>query len=454
MRRSFAAWLLPCLFLAVPTAHATTEDDVRLLQQQVHMLQKRIDQLEASMIRKKVKASETPPVPVAPPSAVVQAAPEPAPEPPNTTRSDANVFNPQISVILNGGYRSFSRNPSHFTVPGFALGDASGLGDRGLSINESELNFAANVDNLFYASSTLSMPPSGGINVEEAYFQTLALPAGLTVKAGRFFSGIGYLNQFHPHHDDFVDRSLAYRVFLNGTFAGDGVQVRWLAPTDTFLEFGSELLRGDRFPGGGAARGGAGAWDIFAHVGGDVGFSNSWRAGLSWLSTRPVGRNSFDNNGNLTGTFDGTSRLLIGDLIWKWAPNGNPFDTNLKFQTELFTQLEKGTFANAGSTAAAYNGRHWGGYAEMVYQFAHGWDIGVRHSQVFAVNNGTAVVPGGVLDTLGMRPRRTSLVLGYANSEFSRIRLQLSRDQSGPVADNQVALQYLMLIGAHGAHQF
>ncbi|HXH72245.1 MAG TPA: hypothetical protein VNI58_05455 [Mariprofundaceae bacterium] len=450
MRKQILAWLLPCMLVAAPVAQAAsveTTDELKTLKEQVRLLQQKIDKMET-----RLQASEKQPAAAAPAEPVVQAAESAQPQ--NTTRSDANVFNPQISMVLNGSYRAFSHNPATFAVPGFALGDSAGLGDRGFGINESELNFAANVDNLFYADSTLSLPRTGGINVEEAYFQTLALPAGLTVKAGRFFSGIGYINQFHPHHDDFIDRSLANRVFLNSTFAGDGIQVRWLAPTDTYFELGSELLRGDRYPGGGAALRGAGSWDVFAHVGGDVGFSNSWRAGLSWLSTKPLGRSSFDNTGAVTGTFDGNSQLLIGDLVWKWAPNGNPYDTNFKFQTELFQQQEKGMFANAGSPAASYSGRHWGGYAEAVYQFTHGWDIGIRHSEVFARNTGAAVVPGSVLDTLGFRPKRTSLVLGYANSEFSRFRLQFSRDQSRPVTDNQVALQYLMLIGAHGAHQF
>jgi len=45
-------------------------------------------------------------------------------------------------------------------------------------------------------------------------------------------------------------------------------------------------------------------------------------------------------------------------------------------------------------------------------------------------------------------------VLGFANSEFSRIRLQLSRDATQPKLDYQLSMQYLMLLGAHGAHQF
>jgi hypothetical protein len=42
----------------------------------------------------------------------------------------------------------------------------------------------------------------------------------------------------------------------------------------------------------------------------------------------------------------------------------------------------------------------------------------------------------------------------YSNSEFSRIRLQFNRDESGLKNDNQFTLQYIMSMGAHGAHAF
>src|SRR2546430_8949286 len=60
--------------------------------------------------------------------------------------------------------------------------------------------------------------------------QTCALP--ISVKAGRFFSGIGYLNPQHAHTWDFVDNPLAYQAMLGTQFGDDGVQLTWLAPTE------------------------------------------------------------------------------------------------------------------------------------------------------------------------------------------------------------------------------
>jgi len=366
----------------------------------------------------------------------------------------ANAFNPQISAVLNGGYQAFSQSPSGFSIPGFPLSDAAGLGKRGLALNESELDLASNVDNLFYGSLTVSLSPEGGANVEEAYVQTLTAPFGLTLKAGRFFSGIGYLNQFHAHHDDFIDRPLPNRAFLNTQFGDDGVQLRWLAPTDTFLEFGGELYSGRAFPGGGGAFRGQGTWDAFMNVGGDIGYSQSWKAGISYLQARSTARSAFDAAGNVIGNFTGNSRLWLANLVWKWAPNGNPVNQNFRFQSEFFYRHERGLFGAAATPGAAYLGRQFGWYTEGVYQFMPRWRIGLRHAELFANNSGAAVIAAGVLDTRGHRPRRDSAVLGFSNSEFSRIRLQLSRDATQPKIDYQLGLQYIMLIGAHGAHQF
>jgi len=46
-------------------------------------------------------------------------------------------------------------------------------------------------------------------------------------------------------------------------------------------------------------------------------------------------------------------------------------------------------------------------------------------------------------------------MVDYNPSEFSRIRLQLARDDSRQrLAENQMFLQYIMSLGAHGAHQY
>jgi hypothetical protein len=51
-------------------------------------------------------------------------------------------------------------------------------------------------------------------------------------------------------------------------------------------------------------------------------------------------------------------------------------------------------------------------------------------------------------------PMRYSLMTDWSNSEFSRLRLQYTRDEAGPADENQWGLQYILSIGAHGGHSF
>jgi hypothetical protein len=368
--------------------------------------------------------------------------------------TSANAFNPAIGVILDAKARYYSEDISAFRVPGFSLPDEGGQGLEGLSLGESEVNFAANVDDKFYGSLTAALVEENGeteVELEEAYIQTLALPAGLTLKGGRFFSNIGYMNPRHTHTDDFADRSLPYRVFLNNQFGDDGVQLRWVAPTDLFIEVGGELLRGSSFPAGGASDNGKGMWTLFGHVGGDVGLSNSWRTGFSYISSEADERESGDPNA--PDVFSGDSDLWIADFIWKWAPNGNPVNRNFKLQGEYLFRTEDGNFTPAGGVPLPLSADQDGFYVQGVYQFIRQWRAGIRYAQLDADDPGPTFA-GTSLDTEGHTPWILSAMLDWSNSEFSRVRLQYNRDESGLLADDQIVLQYIMSLGAHGAHQF
>jgi hypothetical protein len=364
-----------------------------------------------------------------------------------------SAFNPAISLILMGTYARFDEDPDVYALPGFALGAETGPGTEGLSLGESELVMSANIDNQYLGYLTAALTPEDELEVEEAYIQTIGLPAGFTVRAGRFFSGIGYLNEQHPHAWDFVDAPLPYRAMLGNQYGDDGVQVRWLAPTDLFIELGAEALRGEAFPAGGAAVSGTGTRSVFAHVGGDVGESHNWRAGLSRLYAKADAR-ATGIDPDVVDLFTGSSTVNVTDLVWKWAPAGNATVTNVKLQAEYFWRDEEGEYFPAGAAAASvYDAGQSGWYAQAVYQFRPRWRVGLRHDEVKA-DAVTATLVGTVLDAADHRPRRDSAMIDFANSEFSRLRLQYNRDQSRPATDNQTFVQYIMSLGAHGAHKF
>jgi hypothetical protein len=383
--------------LGAMDARAGTEEDLRDIRKQIHELkanyEARIRALEEKL--KEAEGRAAAPAPVIAPAPLV-AAPAPMAAP-----TSASAFNPAISAILQGRYANLSK-------------ESSASGPRGFSLSESEVTLSANVDQKFAGVLTFALTPDDTVEVEEAYGTMIAPLHGVTPKFGRFLSGIGYLNEQHAHVWDFVDAPLAYDAFLRGQFRNDGVQVKWLAPTEHYIELGAEAGSGKSFSGTDADRNGAGVGAIYAHTGGDVGLSHNWRAGASYLRARGD-RGAPDTS------------LAIGDFVWKWAPNGNSRETSFKLQGEYFAQ----------STGAL---KPKGAYVQAVYQFMPEWRIGARYDRI---------------DPEGYDPKRASVMIDWSPSEFSRVRLQFARARLQPdFTDNQVFLQYVLSLGAHGAHRY
>ena len=357
--------------------------------------------------------------------------------------ANGNAFNPAISMILNGQYAHHSLKPDSYVRAGFALAGDAGPGKQGFSLGESEVSLSANVDEKFYGQLTLAAATEGGqdsVKIEEAFVDTTSLPTGFTLRAGRFFSDIGYLNSHHAHTDKFSDRPLAYQAFLGGQYGDDGVQVRWVAPTETFVELGGEAFRGQYFPSGGAGRNGAGVTTLFAHAGGDVGIENSWLAGLSMLRSRTQGAED---------GFSGDNTLYVADVTWKWAPQGNTKDGGILLRSEFLLDDRSGRFVSASDSALpqSWIGKRSGLYVEGVYRINRIWEAGYRYDQLRADDKGPFA---STFD-----PYRHSVMLTWRNSEFSLVRLQVSRDYPNPMhADTAATLQIQTALGAHGAHKF
>jgi hypothetical protein len=323
------------------------DNDLKALREEIAQMrqtyEQRINALESRLAKAEAKADDA--QTVAQQTAVQQNTVQQAAAP---TRS--NSFNPEMSMILQGSYNNLKQDPNAYQITGFVptLGEVS-PGARGFSLGESELVLAANIDPNWRGTAILALAPEGGVNMENAYFESLGLGNGFSFKGGRFYSGIGYLNEQHSHAWDFADAPLAYKAFLGNQLGDDGVQIRWLAPTDLFLEFGAEVGRGRTFPGADNNKNGVSQGAVFAHLGGDVGVSNAWRVGLSWLGSSPKDRRFDDTDsigGAVSNSFSGKSRMWIADGIWKWAPDGNSTVRNFKLQGEYFKRREDGTLAS------------------------------------------------------------------------------------------------------------
>ena len=441
-------------------AQAQSAADIQSLRDEIQQMRSqyeaRIRALEARLEAAQSQSQSQSPASVAPPPAPMAAAAA-APSP-----SSGTGFNPALSLILSGTAARTSRDPASYRISGFRLPPNAdiGPGTRGFSLGESELGLSASIDPWFTGFAAISFAGDNSVSVEEAFVQTTALGNGLTAKAGRFFSSIGYLNAQHAHVWDFVDAPLAYQAMLGGQYADDGLQIAWLAPTDTFIELRGELGRGRGYPGSGASRNGAGSSALALHAGGDIGESSSWRAGISVLNAKASDQRVVSLDplfAPRVDAFTGSTRVWVADAVWKWAPDGNATRTNFKLQGEYLRSTRSGTLvadADALAIAGPYRAVQSGWYLQGVYQFMKGWRVGARTERLSPGTAGFGA-NASLYGVEGWNARRNSLMVDWGPSEFSRLRLQFARDQARPGApDHQWFLQYQMSLGAHGAHSF
>jgi hypothetical protein len=461
------AWGAPPAARAQDAELAKIRDEIRQLkdayEKRIEALEKRLQDTEAKAGKAEAAASNAENTAT---QAAAQASNRPQAE---------NALNPGISAILNGVYTNLKRDPNTFRINGFVptMGEV-GPGRRGLSLGESELGFSANIDHRFRGTLIAAISPDNdSISVEEGYIQTIGLSNGLAIKAGRFFSALGYQNQIHAHAWDFTDAPLASKVFLGNQLSDDGIQIKWIAPTDLYWDLGLEVGQGRSFPAGpagGRNKNGFGSGNFFTHFGGDIGSNLAWQAGLSHLRTSPENRtyDDVDSTGaSVTNSFSGRTRLWVLDGILKWAPNGNSTSTSFKLQGEYFRRSENGSLtydtaaSSLGTQAGSYRSKQSGWYAQGVYQFLPEWRAGYRYDRLNSGATSIGLVESGALAAtdfpiLGAySPKRNTFMVDWSPSEFSRVRLQFARDYSRMgFTDNQIFLQYILSMGAHGAHKF
>ena len=467
--RSLASGALLLAFCIAGDVHAASDADLAAIRDEIRQLKEayeaRIRALEQRLTTAESASAQAAAsaAPVAAASAVPAATPVAAAAPATTTASGISAFNPAISAVLQGAYINLSQDPGKYALKGFAPSGDIGPGPRSFSIAESELTLSASVDDKFAGVLTFSLTPDDTVAVEEAYGIATALPYGITPKFGRFFSGLGYMNEQHQHVWDFYDAPLVYKAFLGGQYTNNGVQVKWVAPTDTFLELGGELGSGNGYPGNARNKNGIGNGIVYAHAGGDVDASNSWRAGLSWLQTAAKDRDytQADLSGNdAQVSFTGKSQVAIADFVWKWAPNGNARERNVKLQGEYFWRRERGDLTYDANGALAltqvgdYRSTQSGFYAQGVFQFMPYWRVGARYDWL---NPGTVDygANGAYFADTSFNPQRAAVMLDYTPSEFSRFRVQYQQSKVQPgITDNQIFVQYILTLGAHGAHRY
>jgi hypothetical protein len=370
-----------------------------------------------------------------------------APTPPSQSRktqgpAGSGLMNPDISVIFDGvaGAANRPRASSAGDDPDF--GGPAGTHTGGFAVQEVEVGLQSTVDPYFAANVFLTIPNLQGIEVEEAYAVTTALPAGLQVKAGVFRSAAGRQNEQHLHMQDFSLRPLVNQAYL-GTdgLRPPGAQVSWLLPLPFFLRltgealsvatgasptFGGGLRSSPTFLGNVKTFAALGeSWSLF--VGGTVVTGHAPPAPPAVIAEN----STLESNGPRT-------LLAGGDVYLKYMPPNHVASYfALSVQSEYF-------WRHTASEGAAPAQSDAGFYTQIVAQLARRWHLGARFDQLG--------LPASDLQPKG--DRLTGMVM-VTPSEFSRLRLQGQRekvDRGGAIYEALLLLEFS--IGAHGAHPF
>jgi hypothetical protein len=279
---------------------------------------------------------------------------------------------------------------------------------------ELELGLQSVIDPYARADIFISFTP-GGVDVEEAYLTTLSLPAGLQIKAGKFFAPFGRQNQQHPHLWDFVDAPLARdRLVASEVLSGPGLDVAWLAPLPWFTEL--QVAAQNTAPTPEDEERLTGIGRLLQYL------------PLSEATTLGVGL-SAARRSEATGAFRDLGAV---DVYLRARPLASRSYVTL--QAELYTRKLRNVEGDSGT----------GGYAQLFFRKDAYYGYGIRYDRAPAAGD---AAPGP--------EHRFGAVGIWYPSELQRIRLQVSYDRAPDGRDGLEALLGLEFgIGAHGAHPF
>jgi len=513
-----AAWTCAVLWAAVPTLTAAgpETDRIQSLETRLQTMQAQFEQIiqeqrrqietlqrELAALKKSAAAEDTttaptapPPEPTAPPDGLAPRAVSPAASPWRIGSGTAFVDVSLVGTFAAG--TSTARDIEGGLQPG-----GHDPNQRGFTVQGVELNLAGTVDPYFRANANLlySLNAEGEseFELEEAWMETLHLPAGLQIRAGQFYSPFGRINGQHPHQWGFVDAPLVVARLLGPDgLRNPGARLSWLLPTPFYSELfvAVQNSHGDGavpFRAGGHVHGHEAEETLplgFRPAENDRGIS-AWND-LLWTARYAVSTDLTDQQTLLLGTsaaFDPNASGAEGqpdtqiygiDLFWKWksprAHAGFPF---VSFQAEgLVRRYQWGAFDWA---EPAEHGQHfladaltgqpaflpqetvtdYGFYTQLLYGFRPRWVAGLRFDYVAGSRGDYEKTdwtfdgePVG-RDLLRRQRWRLSPNLTWYPSEYSKLRLQYNYDKRKDIDDDHsIWFQFELSLGAHAAHSF
>ena len=309
-----------------------------------------------------------------------------------------------------------------------------GKSDR-FEAREAEISFFAPIDPTFDGTLTGAAHDEDGeyvFEVHEAFISTSKLIPRSRLKVGKFFLGIGRLNQFHRHDWPFVSAPKVHRELFGEEGAVDaGAEYGLLMPTDLYLDLTVGVTNG---------------WTYgHSHDAGARPRTPTHYARLATYLDLP-GEGGLQTGLNYLGRTDagGTKRSIAGlDATAKWREA-----RTLKFllQSEIWHRTLAPEGAEAENTLGLYVFPQYGFTEQLSFGIRGDYYTvtSLKDPSGAKIENGTtAFVP----------------TLTYKASEFSTFRLaytkELETQPNEPTADDSlVEVQLTFILGAHPAHDF
>lgn len=386
------------------------------------------------------------------------------------------AFVPDISLIGDFSYVSRTKEIDSLNMVGLTEAhseDAHGHShgglnaEEGFNLNYAELVLESTVDPYVDMTAIFHLAEDS-FEIEELFVKSRGLPYGLGLKVGKFFSRFGRLNIQHHHVWNFSDQPLIYKALLGEHGLNEtGLAFDWTAPTDFYLNFGLEVLKGSNEQSFGSSeialnkRVSISKVDVpnlkvlYAKLGTDIG-DVALLGGLSYAQGESRVNHLSDDASH---AFSGDSKLYGVDLTLK-QPLGAYSD--ITWTTEYLKRALDGRQYIPNGIKSDWKNKmlltkeQSGLYSSLIYKMDNDWKIGLRYDDILTND----VFLDGINRDYSDDMNRYSAMVEYSLSEFNKVRLQYNHDNSmfneagKKVKNDEIILQVNLSIGSHGAHAF
>lgn len=305
-----------------------------------------------------------------------------------------------------------------------------------LDIRGAELMFFGPLDPTFDAMINLAVHNEEGeyhAEMHEAYVGSSKLIPRSRFRAGKFFLGVGRLNQFHQHDWAFISAPKVHTTFFDPEGVADtGAEFSTLLPTDSFWDITVGVTNGYTW---GHAHDAGKKPQVPVHYIHPVNFIDLGEAGAIQWGLNYLGRTDAE----------AIQTQLYGlDFVYK-KTEGKTLER--LFQSEIWMRVQSGPEIERKEEIGAY-------FFPQIAINERSF-VGVR-VDMFSELSRSFVSDGSKQDNLeyGFVPTYT-----YKNSEFSLFRasygynVQTFRGEED-VKEQLVEFQFVAILGAHPAHSF